>query len=50
MEGKPSELESTNGAVVRLGKKLGIATPVHEFIYSCLLPMELEARKKTVKI
>jgi 2-dehydropantoate 2-reductase len=46
MEGKPSELESQNGAVVRFGKELGIPTPVHAFIYSVLLPAELKARKK----
>lgn len=43
-EGKPSELEYQNGTVVRLGKKYGIATPVNQFIYSCLLPMEIKAR------
>jgi len=41
MSGKPSELESQNGAVVRLG-----ATPVNNFIYSGLLPLELYARGK----
>ncbi len=45
-EGKPSELESWNGAVVRLGRERGVATPVHQFIYSSLLPLDLRARGK----
>lgn len=45
-EGKPSEIEYQNGTVVRLGKKYGVDTPVNRFIYSCILPMELKARKK----
>jgi 2-dehydropantoate 2-reductase len=47
MDGKPSELESQNGAVVRFGKELGVPTPVHAFVYSVLLPSELKARGKT---
>ena len=43
--GRPSELESQSGAVVRLGKEAGAETPLHSFIYSCLLPMELAARR-----
>jgi 2-dehydropantoate 2-reductase len=45
-DGKPSELEAWNGAVVRLGREVGAATPVHEFIYHSLLPLELRARGK----
>jgi 2-dehydropantoate 2-reductase len=44
MEGRPSELESQNGAVVRLGQEVEVATPLHAFIYHSLLPMELQAR------
>jgi 2-dehydropantoate 2-reductase len=44
MAGRPSELESQNGAVVRLGQQVGVATPVHAFIYGSLLPLELRAR------
>lgn len=44
MDGKPSELESQAGAVVRLGQEVGIETPVSNFIYSSLLPMERQAR------
>ncbi len=44
MEGKPSELEYQTGTVVRLGRELEIPTPIHEFLYAALLPMELKAR------
>ena len=44
-EGKPSEIEYQNGTVVRLGEKYGVDTPINKFIYSCILPMELKARK-----
>jgi len=44
MNGKPSELENFNGYIVKEGKRLGIATPVNEFVYECLLPMEKKAR------
>lgn len=44
MEGKPSELEAWNGALVRLGREVGVPTPTHEFIYNALLPMESRAR------
>lgn len=44
MQGKPSELESQNGAIVRLGRELGVPTPTHAFIYASLLPGELQAR------
>ncbi len=45
MAGEPSELESQNGAVVRLGRAMGVATPVNDFIYAALLPQELAARE-----
>jgi 2-dehydropantoate 2-reductase len=44
-EGKPSEIEYQNGTVVRLGQKYGIDTPINRFVYNCILPMELKARK-----
>ncbi len=46
MDGHPSELEAQNGALVRMGKSLGIPTPVHTYIYNCLLPQERLARRK----
>jgi 2-dehydropantoate 2-reductase len=45
-DGKPSELESWNGAVVRLAREKDVQTPLHEIIYHCLLPQELRARGK----
>jgi 2-dehydropantoate 2-reductase len=44
MNGRPSELEVQNGAVVRLGQEVGVDTPVNNFIYHSLLPMEMRAR------
>lgn len=46
MAGRPSELESQSGAVVRLGREVGVETPLHAFIYHSLLPLELKARGK----
>lgn len=45
-DGKPSEIEYQNGTVVRLGQQYGIDTPVNRFVYNCILPMEMKARKK----
>ncbi|MDN3557689.1 2-dehydropantoate 2-reductase [Halomonas maura] len=44
MEGRPSELEAQNGAVVRLGRAAGVATPVNAMIHAALLPQENSAR------
>ncbi len=44
MEGRASELEAQNGAVVRLSAHAGIATPVNSFIYHCLLALEHRVR------
>ena len=44
LEGRPSELETQNGAVLRLGRELGQAAPTHEFLYGVLLPAERRAR------
>lgn len=38
MAGRRIELETFNGAVVRLGKKLGIETPYNYAVYAALLP------------
>jgi 2-dehydropantoate 2-reductase len=46
MEGRPSELEAQNGAVVRFGQRAGVATPLHGFIYHALLPQEQKARRR----
>ena len=45
-DGKQSELDYWTGAVVRLGREVGVPTPTHQFIYDCLLPSELRARGK----
>lgn len=44
MEGRPSELEAQNGAIVRLSEVAGVDTPVHHFLYYSLLPQERAAR------
>jgi 2-dehydropantoate 2-reductase len=44
IDGKPSELEYWNGAVVRLAREQGVAAPTNEFIYHSLLPQEKRAR------
>ena len=44
MDGKRSELEAWNGAVVRLGREAGVDTPVHRAIYASLLPQERRAQ------
>ncbi len=44
IEGKPSELENFNGYIVKKGDELGIDTPVNDFIYYCLKPMEEKVR------
>jgi 2-dehydropantoate 2-reductase len=47
MAGRPSELEAQNGAVVRLGQEVRVATPLHAFIYHSLIPLELRARGRS---
>ncbi|HVC21426.1 MAG TPA: 2-dehydropantoate 2-reductase [Vicinamibacterales bacterium] len=44
MDGRPSELDSQNGAVVRLGGQAGVHTPLHRFLYHALQPSERRAR------
>jgi 2-dehydropantoate 2-reductase len=45
--GKPSELDSQNGAVVRLARETGVAVPIHAFINEMLKPLEEKARAET---
>jgi len=45
IEGRPSELDAQSGAVVRLGRQLGVEVPVHSFIFRTLLPLERRARR-----
>jgi len=44
-EEKPSELEYQNGTVVRLADKYKLNVPINKFVYDCLLPQEIKARK-----
>lgn len=44
LDGRPSELETEVGAVVRLAKALGVDAPHHKFLYASLLPRERKAR------
>ena len=44
MEGKPSELDNFNGFIVHQGDQLSIETPVNDFIYYSLRPMEVKVR------
>lgn len=45
LSARPSELYSQTGAIIRLGKQVGVATPLNDMIYAALLPQELKARK-----
>lgn len=36
--GKPLELDGLSGAISRLGRRHGLATPFHDFAYACLKP------------
>lgn len=42
--GKRSELDEWTGAVVRLGRRVGVPTPLHDVLYAVLLPQERRAR------
>jgi len=44
MAGRPSELESQIGVVVRLAHPAGVEVPRHRFLYASLLPQERKAR------
>jgi 2-dehydropantoate 2-reductase len=44
MAGRPSELESQIGVVVRLAHVAGVEAPLHTFLYASLLPQERKAR------
>lgn len=46
MEGRPSELNEQTGAVIRLGRSVGVPTPTHEKLFAALLPLEQKARGK----
>ena len=41
--GRRTELESMVGVIGRKGRELGVATPVADFVYASLLPVEIKA-------
>jgi ketopantoate reductase len=43
--GKPSELESMIGVVVRMGAQHNVSTPVMQFAYAMLKPGNLKAQQ-----
>jgi 2-dehydropantoate 2-reductase len=44
LDGRPSELETEVGAVVRLARTVAVGVPRHTFLYASLLPQERNAR------
>lgn len=44
--GHRTELESMVGVIGRKGRELGVPTPVVDFVYAALLPIELKARNE----
>jgi len=44
-QGKPIEVEAFSGTVVRLGRELGVPTPVHRAIYA-ILKLEDERNRR----
>ena len=44
--GRRTELESMIGVVGRKGRELGVPTPVADFVYASLLPVEQKAQKE----
>jgi 2-dehydropantoate 2-reductase len=42
---KPLEIDALSGTVVKLGKQLGIPTPVHSVIFSALLPYHIKHQR-----
>src|SRR5262249_34343449 len=46
LAGRPSELESQIGVVVRMARETDVAAPVHATLYASLLPQELRARSE----
>ncbi|HSG66254.1 MAG TPA: 2-dehydropantoate 2-reductase [Gammaproteobacteria bacterium] len=43
-QGRPLELEHLSGAIHRLGRELGVPTPVHSTVYAALRPFRRGAR------
>jgi len=47
--GRPSEIASLSGAVVRIAGELGVPAPIHGAIFASLLPLEHAARRKAAE-
>jgi 2-dehydropantoate 2-reductase len=47
LDGKPSELESIIGIMVRLGEELAVPVPAFRFFYAALLPQERLAHNRS---
>ena len=47
LNGRPLELDALNGAVSRLGRELGVATPVNDTIYGLLKVHDINGRRLT---
>ena len=45
MADRPSEFDAQTGAVVRIGRAHGVATPVHDALYAVLLPTAQRAHQ-----
>jgi 2-dehydropantoate 2-reductase len=48
--GRRTELESMVAVIGRKGRELGVPTPVADFVYGSLLPVELKARSENSRI
>jgi 2-dehydropantoate 2-reductase len=46
--GRPSELASLSGAVVRIAAEVGVSVPVHRMLQAALLPQERAARARAL--
>ena len=42
--GRPTELDALNGAVIRIGSEACVPTPINQFIYAVLSPLKDGAR------
>ena len=46
--GRRTEIELMIGVIGRKGRELGVLTPVADFVYASLLPIELKARSRSL--
>jgi len=43
---RPSEIDALSGAIVRVGKEVGVPVPIHTVIHAALQPQEKDARSR----